>query len=356
MNALRRLSIAASSLAASFLPSPLPAQPPVVEGRVEVLEVGVLADLPAKLRGRSADELASRLTILEDGVARQPVSVDSLGGVGADDYGRVALVFDTARCSAEILRAAARSLGAQAERLTALGPVEVATLGERLEAVAPPTRSAGALAKTLAGFAESVACGAPPAPDRLESIALGAEELACPARPCLLAWAGPGWGRAPAEEGGAAPPPSSAEIEPLARALASGGWAFLAVPISRDESPSAGRHIAEPESRPGSTTYTFGINVLERRRGQRKLSPDEYSSFLDVWLAPLHRLVGATAGEFVASADRLLDALDSLAGRSMLYYRTERRPGGEPPRLEVRAPGETGERYRTAEWAPVVAR
>lgn len=339
-------------LAGGLVVAAAPAQPPVVEGQVEVLEVGVLADLPASLRGRTADDLGGRLVILEDGIGRQPVSVARVGGAGTDAYGRVLLLFDLERCSPEILSVAPSVLGAEAERLVALGPVSVALLGESLRPFGGPTRSANELAALLARVAREATCGPPPPAERLARIALDAEALACPARPCLLAWAGPGWGQAPGDA--AAPPPDPAAVEPLARQLAAGGWAFLAVPVANTEPGAARRHAPEPTYRPETGTYTFGINLLGRR-DKKPLTEEEATTLLDVWLAPLRRLVAATAGEFVGRAERMGEALDALGSRSILYYRAERRPQAPPPRLEVRAAGDGGRSFRAAEWGPAGA-
>jgi hypothetical protein len=336
--------------------SPAAGQETVVEGRVEVVEVGVLADLPGSLRGMSARDLAARLAIVEGGIERQPVSVAAVGGEGHDPYGRVLVVVDTARCNPEILRLAPASLGAEAERLVALGPVEVALLGERLAPVAGPSRAANEVAAALARVASETQCGPPPAPDRLERMELEAGALECAARPCLLAWIGPGWGRLPEGEGAAAPPPSTSLVEPLAKRLAGLGWTFLAAPIDRSEASSPKRHGPEPRYRPETGTYTFGINVLERRKQKAPMSEDDYSRFLDVWQAPLRRLVAATAGELAATGDEVRRALDALAARSILYYRSERKPSDGAPTLVVREAGEAGERFRTPEWAPVFDR
>jgi pimeloyl-ACP methyl ester carboxylesterase len=352
---MRALEIRGAAWSLVLLAAAVPAvaQESVVEERVEVIEVGVLADLPPAMRGRGANDLAGRLVITEDGVRREPVSVAKVGGTGTDAYGRVLVVVDLVRCSPEMVAAAPAALGAQAERLAALGPVEVALLRDDLEPFGAPTRSAAEAGALLARVAREVTCGPPPAPDRLERIEIAAERLVCPARPCLIAWAGPGWGQAAAADG-VAPPPDAAAVEPLAKRLAAAGWALLAVPLASAEPGAPKRHAPEPNYRPESGTYTFGINVLGRR-DKKPLTEQEATTLLDVWLAPLRRLVAATAGEFVASVDRLPDALDDLAGRSILYYRTARRTSAEPPRLEVKAPGETGRSYRTPEWGPANA-
>lgn len=328
-------------------------QPTVVEGRVEVIEVGVLADVPAGWRGRTAADLAQRVRVVEGGIERTPVSVAELGGGERDPFGRVLIVFDAERCSPEIVSNAALALGSAAERLTALGPVEVARLGESLEPLAAPTRSPGELAATLARIAGDPACGPAPTVERLAELRVDPAALECAAHPCLLAWVGPGSGRPAVAEGEApAPPPELERYEPLARGLASGGWTFLALPVAK--AAGAPRPSGpEPRHDARTGTYTFGIDLLSRDR-KKPLSEAEYSSYLDVWQAPLRRLVAATAGELAATADRVDAALEALAGRSLLYYRTERptdAPSG-PLRLEVRAPGSDGRSFRVPEWAP----
>jgi hypothetical protein len=245
MSKLRIVSVTACVWVLGWSAPPLAAQAPVVEGRVEVLEVGVLADLPGSFRGRTAADLRGRLVVHEGGVAREPVSVARVGGGETDAYGSVRLLFDLERCSPEILQAAPAALGAEAKRLVALGPVSIELLRGTLEPFAGPTRSATEVAEQLARLAREVTCGAPPPPDRLARIELAAEALACPARPCLLAWAGPGWGQTP-ESQEMAPPPDAAMLEPLAKALASGGWAFLAVPLASSEPAGPKRHGPSP--------------------------------------------------------------------------------------------------------------
>jgi len=325
---------------------------PVVEEQLEVREVGVVADLPASLRGRSASDLDQRLMILEGGIERRPTSVAALAGPESRPYSRVLLVFDRARCSQPVLEAGAAALGAAAESLVELGPVELAMLGESLETRAAATHSSSELAASLARVSREERCGAPPPADRMTELGLGAGQLVCPGAPCLLVWIGPGWGEAPDDHGAVrGTPPDAKQVEPLARTLSSHGWVVLAAPIGATAAPKSQRSIAEPQTAPGSDSHTFGINVLAWKRKQ-PLSPEEYGKFVDVWLTPLRQLVHSTAGEFVTQPGELAGALRSLAGRSMLYYRTDRRPQDEPPALVVRARGGAQEAYRTAGWAP----
>jgi len=331
----------------------LEAQPPVVEERLEVREVGILADLPADLRGATREELARRIVVLENGLAREVMSVDRVGGASTDAYSRVVVLADVARCSDEILLTGAAAFGAHAGLLVALGPVELVRLGEEtLETLFGPSRSSADTAEALAALAGRERCGPAPAADRAGRATAEVAALRCAAPPCLLAWIGPGWGAGPEVSGGRVElPASAAASEPLARELATKGWTFLAAPIAPAASGERRQNVREPAHAPGSDRYTFGVNVLARDQ-QPPLTADEYERFVDLWLAPLRRLVGATAGEFVERADRLPEALTSFARRSIVYYRAERRPGAEPPRLEVREPGTPGRSFRAPEWAP----
>jgi len=333
---------------------------PTVREQVEVREVGVVADLPPGYRGRSSQDLAGDLTIVEGGVTRQPMSVTPLGGEGANDYSRVLVVFDTARCDNNVLSDAASALGDHAAALVALGPVEISLLGSELEPrlvhKLDRTLSSSEAAAALAQIAREQRCGPPPPPDRLRAVTLDARDLDCPARPCLLVWAGPGWGAPPSDGGKATPPPEPAAVEPLARTLAARGWVVLAAPIGSVPPPKNRRSIPEPQqTRPGSDRYTFGVNVLDPQRQHREpLSPEEYSALVDVWLAPLRQLAASTAGEVAVEAGALDGALRSLAGRSILWYRTDRPPGREPPKIVVRAKRGAQTPFRTAEWAPTL--
>jgi len=321
-----------------------------------VREIGVLADLPNGLRGSTRAELARRLRVTEDGVERDVVSVGAVGGEGTDAYSRIVVLFDVARCSAEILLHGASAFGAYADDLVALGPVEVARLG--IDGVAPvfgPSRSAADTSEALAVVATRERCEPVADIDRLERLADRAGALSCEAPPCLLAWIGPGWGATP-DEGAPARPVSAAAVEPLARALASSGWTFLAAPIAREREAARRPTVREPTTLPGSDRHTFGVDLLARRRGSQPLAEEEYERFLDLWLAPLRRLVDATAGEYVNVADELPRALGRFGERSLVYYRAERRSDGSTPRLEVRRPGDSGPIYRTPEWAPAIAR
>jgi hypothetical protein len=336
-------------LTAIAFAAPASAQSQVVEEQLEVREVGVVADLPASLRGLSADELAARLTILEGGIERQPASVGTLGGPGSDAYGRVVVVLDRERCSPEIQIGATAALGSAAAKLVALGPTEIADLDGGLRPSGDATRSAEELATRLAERSKED-CPVTSSAAGLDRAAFAAESLACPAGPCLLVWVGPGWGGDPAEDG-APRPASRRELEPLALDLAAGGWVFLAAPITAADPTESQPSIPDVESRPGSDRHIFGVGV-RGRSGRKPLTPEAYSRYVDVWLTPLRRLVGATAGELVLKPDELAPALDALAGRSVLWYRTDRRPDGAPAMLVVRAEGEHGRAYRVPQWVP----
>jgi len=319
----------------------------VVEGSVEVREVGVVVDVPASLRGQGPDALARRLTVLEGGVERRATSVGTLTAEGVDSFARVLVVADRIHCDPVVLEAGAAALGGSAEALTALGPVEVLEVGDGLEPRAAAGRSSSEAAAALGDVA---AAGCLPAEGgevrrRLE---VSDSELACPGVACLMIWIAPGWGMPPS---GAAPPPAGAQVEPLARRLVSAGWLFVSVNTRPRDERESRPHVPDAESRPGSDRHSFGINVL-RRPGEKPLAPEEYARYVDLWASPLRRLVDASAGEMVTRADEVAGTLGALAGRSVLWYRTDRKPGGEPVRLEVLERGSAGRHFKAPEWAP----
>lgn len=334
----------AGTLAA--LPAARSQPAPVVREEVEVREIGILADLPEKLRGLSATELAARLVISEDGVQRTPTSVTALVGGPGGGFERVLVGVDDLHCAGDLVGVAAGALGSEAERLTRLGPVEISRVGTRERILLPPTSLPEAVAKALAALAADPGCLAagelPPGPPP------ALEGLVCPRGACLLVWIGPGW---QSRENGAPAPASRQELDPLVRGLAGKGWTVLALPVQRRDEAAPRPAGKEPETRPGSRESVWTINLLARDRGQ-ELSPEDYDRYLDVWLAPLRRLVGATAGELARWNDEVGSRLDALAGRSLLFYRTDRAPSGAPPAIEVREAGVEGKPLRAAEWAP----
>ncbi len=320
-------------------------QPPAVTEVVEVREVGVVADLPVKMRGLSAAELAARLVIYEDGATRQPTSVVALATGG---FERVLVALDAKHCDDGLVAAAAAALGGQAAQLSRLGPVEVARIGEKEETLLAPTNEAETIAAALARLAASPDCraadelapGPPPALGRIE----------CPRGNCLLAWIGPGW---ESRENGVAAPASRQELDPLVRRLAGDGWTVLALPVARRDPAATKRAGKEPETRPGSKDQVWTINLLARDHGKgQPLSPADYDRFLDVWMAPLRRLTAATAGELARWDDEVAARLEAVVGRSVLYYRTDRPASGLPAAVEVHEAGADGKLVRTSEWAP----
>jgi len=345
MNA--RLAIPFGLLGAVTLATAAGAQAPVVEGSVEVREVGVVVDLPASLRGQGPDLLARRLTVLEGGVERRAMSVGTLRAEGVDSFARVLVVADRVHCDPVVLETAASALGDSAEGLTGLGPVEVLEVGDGLRPRADAGRSSSAAAAALGDVAAS-GCMAARAGEPSGDVELSDAVLACPGVACLMIWIAPGWGAPPS--GGAAPAPGVA-VEPFARRLVSAGWLFVSANTRPQDESSNRPRIPDAESRPGSDRHTFGLNLL-RRPGEKPLAPEEYERYVDLWASPLRRLVDASAGEMVARADAVAPTLAALAGRSVLWYRTDRRAGGEAVRLEVRERGSAGRHFKAPEWAP----
>lgn len=343
----RILPLALGAAALLAVPHLAAQEPPVVKEVVEIREVGVLADLDKSLRGLSASELGAKLVVLEDGVARAPMSVAALATPGRSTYSKVVVAFDAVHCDGEILAAGAAAVGSEAVRLVGLGPVDVVRAGERSETILEGSTSSETLAKVAAGLARSEKCAASPA---APVVPPGLEPGVCADKPCLLVWVGGGWGDDPAAVDAAAP-----ALEARVAALAAGGWVVLAAPIARAEEEKGGPTIRAPEHQPGTDRYTFGVSVFGGRK-REKLSPEEYNRFVDLWLTPLRRLSGATAGELATTSEELASALESLGERSILWYRAERSPGAPAPKLEVRETDSTARRLRTPEWAPSLSR
>lgn len=319
---------------------------PVVKEVVEIREVGVVADLDSSLRGLSAAELGARLVVLENGVARTPMSVAALATPGRDTYSRVVVAFDSVHCEESILKAGAAAVGSEAARLVGLGPVDVVRAGERSETLLQGARSAETIAKVTAALSRGERCAQVVAP----VVPPGLEPGVCDSKPCLLVWVGGGWGDDPA-----AVEAASAALEERVAALAAGGWVVLAAPVAQAESAKEGPSIKEPEHMPGTDRYTFGVSIMGGKK-KEKLSPEEFDRYVDLWLTPLRRLSGATAGELATTSEELASALEALGKRSILWYRAERAPGAPAPRLEVREAGATASRLRTPDWAPSLSR
>ena len=320
-------------------------QPPAGTGiteQLEVREVGVLADLPAELRGKPAAELASLLVVLEDGAARELSAIQPLAPPGAPAFGSVQVAFDALHCSPEVVERGALALGAAAAELTGLGPVSLAEeAASDPFAPAPATGDAEALARRLLARARA-GCPRPGA-----GAARLPETMPCSAPPCLLIWVSSGWGSGPALEA------ALAGVEPAARSLAASGWTVLGLAPVEAQAPTG--HGREPESRPGDDRSSWTVDLLDP--GNERSSPRsaaDYRRQVELELAPLRRVVAATIGALVTRADRLAGALEALRGRSLVFYRTDRPPGGGPVPLEVRERRAGGARLRVAEWAPAL--
>ncbi len=328
-------------------PSLFAQEPPVIKEEVEIREVGVVADLERSLRGLSAAELGTRLVVLEDGIARTPMSVAALATPGRATYSRVVVAFDTVHCQESILSAGAAAVGSEAERLVKLGPVDVVRAGERAETLLKGATSSETVAKVTAAVARGERCASSPV---AALIPPGLDPGLCASKPCLLIWIGGGWGDDPAAIEAAKP-----ALEERFAALASGGWVVLSAPVTEVDKPKSGPTIKAPEQQPGTDRYTFGISISGSKKRER-LSAAEYEQYVDLWLAPLRRLAGATAGELVTTSAELASALDALGERSILWYRAERAAGAPAPKLEVREAGATARRLRTPDWAPSLTR
>lgn len=313
-------------------------EPPAVREQLEVREVPVLVELPASLRGRPVDEIAGRLVLTESGSERELAAASTVAPPAGTGFTRVTVALDRLHCEDRLVSHSADSLAASAARLVELGPVDLARLGGGAPKLEPATRDADALSASLRrlGTERCASRGTPEAP----SIA----GLECPGVPCLLLWIGGAW--TAGEEGAAERGLESASQ--LARELALSGWTVFAVaPLAAEsEAPKA----APGQARPGDDQTSWTVDVRRLGREGAPASEEEYGRYVDLDLAPLRRLVAATAGELAARLDEIAPALDALAARTLLYYRTDR-PPGEDAALELREAGTGGRRLRAPEWA-----
>lgn len=310
---------------------------PAVREQVEVREVPVLVELPASLRGRPVAEIAGRLKLSESGIDRELAAASAVAPPSGAGFTRITVALDRLHCEDRLARESTDALAASAARLVELGPVDFARLGGDSPKFDPATRDAQALAAALGrlGSERCASRGAPYAP----SIA----GLDCPGIPCLLLWIGGAWtaGEEAAAERGLE---SAAE---LARELALSGWTVFAVAPLAAEAGAPG--AAPGESRPGDDRTAWTVDVRRLGRDGAPASEEEYGRYVDLDLAPLRRLVAATAGELAARIDEIAPALDALAARTLLYYRTDRPPGDDAA-LELREAGTGGRRLRAPEW------
>lgn len=327
---------AATLLAVLAATAPVAAQLPEVREQLEIREVPVLVDLPAAWRQRGAAALADDLVILEDGSPRELSAVAPVAPPAGSGFARVTLAVDRLHCSDEAVAAAVPALAALAPRWVALGPVDVVRLGGR-EPATESTRDARLAASRIEALG-GVRCALEPAAEAPDPAS-----LTCPATPCLLVWIGGGW------RGGEAAGASLDAAARTARTLAQRGWSVIALgPAIAAEPGPAGK---PGTTLPGSDKTTWTVDLLDPARSAAEGRPAADQRAVDVALAPLRRLVAATAGELALGDDEVERALAAMESRTLLYFRTDRAPA-QPAALEVRERGEGGARLKAPEWTP----
>jgi hypothetical protein len=339
MSVRHRPAVAGLAAVFAFAAFAAAQEPPAVREQVEVREVPVLVELPASLRTRPVDELAGRIVLTESGITRELAAAAPVAPPAGAGFTRVTVALDRLHCDDRQVRESVEVLSSSAARLVELGPVDLAQLSGGAPRFDPATRDAEALATAIArlGAERCAARSAPEAPTTAG--------LDCPGVPCLLLWIGGAW---TAGENGAAAERSIESSSNLARELARGGWTVFAIaPLAAEA--GAGRAPAG-ETRPGEDQTRWTVDVRRLGREEAPASEEEYGRYVDLDLAPLRRLVAATAGELAARVDEIAPALDALAGRTLLYYRTDRPVGGDAA-LELREAGTGGRRLRAPEWA-----
>lgn len=312
------------------------AQVPELREQVVVREVPVLADLPAGWRDQDLSRLAAELVVVEDGTPRELVAATPVAPPAGAGFSRLTVAVDRLHCRDTEVAAAVPAIAALAPRWVELGPVDVVRLGPGARRGAEPTRDARQAGEWIADLA-GTRCALEPA-----AAAPDLSSLSCPAVPCLLVWIGGPW------RGGDAAGASLEAAAEAAQQLALDGWSVIAVGPAAE---AVERPAGSPGTQlPGSDETSWTIDLRDPKRGAAGAEPADDRA-VDVELAPLRRLVAATAGELALGGAEVAAALDAMATRTLLYYRTDRSVDGTAAPLVVREAGEHGRRFAAPQWA-----
>lgn len=155
-------------------------------------------------------------------------------------------------------------------------------------------------------------------------------------------------------------PTLDTEIDELARTLAAAGWTVFPVsfPAAEGEQPGLEYSAVEsaeetaPGDREGITSapgFTVRPGSLFRRRQVEGPEGEAPEAVLVQPLKPLRLLADETGGELLSSGPALRDALERLAGRVELIYRSDLEIDGRSRSLEVR-PQRPGWTVQSRRW------
>jgi hypothetical protein len=353
---------------------------------VEVIELSVLADVPARRGTLGWDPVdVGDVELTEDGVSREVTEIEAATAADTGGSWRVLVWIDGERCVHARLLRRLEALGAAREELAALGAVQVVA-ADPLPRVLTGTVGWQGFA---ADVASRVRCRAAPreAADRLRAAGRPAAALAAWAGaeiarndallrsagsatregPALLVLLSEGYDLRPHLRWAERERPAGAEAfaeraaaatEELGRGLAEGGWTVLVPALDAPRSSAGGGVVGTTEpSIPGSSRVPM-LRVWPRRsRGQMR-PPAEYGVFLDFTLEPWRRVAALTAGGIATSAEDLRAALDEVRAKRRVWYRSARPEPGETRELRLALRHSDGQPIRApallpARWASV---
>ena len=379
----RLLPAALALLALGAAPPARRTGAPPFEESIEVVATSVLVS-PAEGLRRFTDH---DWRVIENGEVRKVDRVELLGG----DTWELLIWVDGPFCDQAALSRTLLGLAHQARKLTAAGDVEVVAAAPEPRVVLPSTRDTSALVDALAKLSRESLCsreadalfwrarGMPPgAPvDTAHATPAGAAAALADLRrlvesrasmlakktqtchataACALLLVSHGYPldpdlRLPAElRPDDAPKVAAALVsatDDLAQRLVLGRWLVLALPFappSPDGEDESDRPLGK-EARPGPAPFPrigggdHGPPAMPEI-GHRKSPIEPPAAAFDVYVlpevAPLRRLADFTAGAVLRVPDQIAAALDSLASRRRLWYRTSPFAPGEVRTLEVR--------------------
>lgn len=350
--------------------APRPAREEPFAETIDVVETSAVVELP----GGRDDAGPTDLLLLEAGMPREIVRVEPLS---AEPW-ELVLWVDGPLCDPAAHEATLVALAQQAEALTGLGEVRVVVAAPEPRTVVAPTREPRLLAERLAALAREAPCSGRPnallwearaansaaagehalaalrelVDDRHGRLAAAAEP--CTAAACALLLVAHGYPphadlalplamrpRSAAEQGAAL----EAAAAELGRRLAVARWAVVALPFAPPVSEEAGDEVPAgarpgPGSGPTPLLEDAGYPVFRvwPRRGataSRALPAAAWDVYTIPDLAPLRELADLTSGLVLRAPDQLPAALEVLAARVRVWYRTAPFAPGETRPLEV---------------------
>lgn len=363
-----------------------------VKERLRVAESAVLvkppsqriAGLPRTFYGQYPEygegvEITPRRSAADDDLivylGEQPGEVTGVQRVGRDQEWTVMIYLDASLTGEETFFRSALALARSAERLTALGPVEVLVADPEMRVLVPPTDSPPAIENALADIAMQAGNGEiggelaalrrtlllrdAPTAETVTQHAQAVRDLVagqvaelsraagdrCHTDACLLLLVNEGFSEVPATTETETEPASTVDCcaeqsRRLARSLAAARWLTGVVAIqersfelesSPRERPPEARQVdaaVPPEN------YSRNAATVPSRLSQ-SISPYKLDFVVRLESQPLQRTAHATGGFLAASARELQEALNDLGDRLLVWFRQPEPPPDEIVPLRV---------------------